>query len=342
MISIRSVDGPTADETNPTIGLTRRAFMGCLFAAPFLPLWLSSCSEGDTTGGWVFDPHNPVLGGALGVCFDPFVLKQGDRYKMWFSWRTQHAIGYTESGNGYQWSAPRIVLAPDPAIAGQIEVNRTSVLVRDGRYHLWYTGQSAEHSQIYYATSFDGLAWVRSSAQPVLVPTLDWEQSAVMAPDVLWDDERNEFRMYYSAGEQYEPDCIALATSMNGIAWTKREQPIFTADRNSQWESAKVTGADVHKIEGWYYMFYIGFADLHHANIGIARSRDGISGWHKHPANPILRAPGRLHPFAWDRDAIYKPSAIREEDKWIVFFNARRRDIEQIGMAVHQGVDLRF
>jgi predicted GH43/DUF377 family glycosyl hydrolase len=129
---------------------------------------------------------------------------------------------------------------------------------------------------------------------------------------------------------------------MNGIAWTKREQPIFTADRNSRWESAKVTGADVHKIEGWYYMFYIGFADLHHANIGIARSRDGISGWHKHPANPILRAPGRLHPFAWDRDAIYKPSAIREEDKWIVFFNARRRDIEQIGMAVHQGVDLRF
>lgn len=322
--------------------LTRRSFIGGLLAVPFLPLFLSGCSEGKTAGGWVLDPHNPVLGGALGVCFDPFVLKQGDLYKMWFSWRTRHAIGYTESSNGYQWSGPRIVVTPDSAVAGQIEVNRTSVLLRDGLYHLWYTGQSTGHSQIYYATSLDGIAWQRSSAQPVLIPALDWEKSAVMAPDVLWDDEKKEFRMYYSAGEQYEPDCIALATSEDGIAWTKRGRPILAADPNSQWEKAKVAGADVHKIDDWYYMFYIGFADIHHASIGIARSRDGVSGWQKHPANPILRPPGMLNPFAWDRDAIYKPSAVREEGKWILFFNARRRDTEQIGMAVHNGVDLGF
>lgn len=341
-MSIRSTDGPTPGETNQTIWLNRRAFITCLLAAPFLPLCLSGCSEGETAGGWVLDPHNPVLGGALGPCFDPFILKQGDRYKMWFSWRRQHAIGYAESPNGYRWSSPRIVLTPDPAVAGQIDVNRSSVLVRDGRYHLWYTGQSVEQSQIYYATSPDGLAWTRSSAQPVLAPAFHWEKSAVMCPDVLWDDEKSEFRMYYSAGEQFEPDCIALATSADGIAWTKREQPILNADPNSPWETAKVAGADVHKLDGWYYLFYIGFADLHHANIGVARSRDGISGWQKHPANPILRAPGMLNLFAWNRDAIYKPSAVREEDKWVLFFNARRRDTEQIGMAMHNGVELGF
>ena len=309
--------------------------MGCLLAGPFLPLFLSGCSEGRTTGGWVLDPHNPVLGGDLGVCFDPFVLKQGDRYKMWFSWRTQHAIGYTESTNGYEWTAPRIVITPDSAVAGQVEVNRPSVLIRGGRYHLWYTGQSVEHSRIYYATSLDGVGWIRSSSHQVLLSTLEWEKRAVMAPDVVWDNERNALRMYYSAGEQYEPDCIALATSADGLAWTKREQPILTADPSSPWERAKVAGADVHKLDGWYYMFYIGFANIHHANIGIARSRDGIGGWHKHPENPILRAPGSLHTFAWDRDAIYKPCAVREEDQWLLFFNARRRDIEQIGMAMH-------
>jgi beta-1,2-mannobiose phosphorylase / 1,2-beta-oligomannan phosphorylase len=340
-MSIRSTDDSAPGLGNPPGLLNRRTFIGCLLTAPFLPLCLSGCSEGETAGGWVLDPHNPVLGGALMVCFDPFVLKQGDLYKMWFSWRTKHGIGYTESHNGYQWSMPRIVLTPDPAVTGQIEVNRSSVLLRDGLYRLWYTGQSAEHSQIYCATSLDGLVWRRSS-QPVLASALDWEKSAVMAPDVIWDDEKNEFRMYYSAGEQYEPDCIALATSADGLAWTKREQPILTADPNSQWEQAKVTGADVHKVDGWHYMFYIGFADMHHANIGLARSRDGISRWQKHPANPIVRPPGGLNVFAWNRDAIYKPSAIREEDKWVLFFNARRRDVEQIGVALHRGVDLGF
>ena len=36
-------------------------------------------------------------------------------------------------------------------------------------------------------------------------------------------------------------------------------------------------------------MFYIGFRDRDHAQIGLARSKDGITGWERHPANPIIR-----------------------------------------------------
>jgi hypothetical protein len=39
----------------------------------------------ETTAGWVKHPKNPVLGGALGTCFDISVLKEGDTYRMWFS-----------------------------------------------------------------------------------------------------------------------------------------------------------------------------------------------------------------------------------------------------------------
>ena len=39
-------------------------------------------------------------------------------------------------------------------------------------------------------------------------------------------------------------------------------------------------------------MFYIGFRDQDHAQIGLARSKDGITGWQRHPANPIIR-PGK-------------------------------------------------
>jgi predicted GH43/DUF377 family glycosyl hydrolase len=163
-----------------------------------------------------------------------------------------------------------------------------------------------------------------------------------MVPDVLWDDEERLYRMYYSAGEQYEPDCIALAISSDGSDWRRRDAPVFMPDPAHPWERAKVTGCNVHRVDGQYLMFYIGFADTKHANIGLARSRNGIHGWERHPANPILRAPGMLNFNAWDRDAIYKPSAVKTDDGWVMFFNARRRHIEQIGMAVHRGHDLGF
>jgi len=99
--------------------IDRRTFIRWSLMAPFIST-LAACSEGETTAGWVLEPHNPVLGGTLGVCFDPAVLKDEQLYRMWFSWRTQHSIGYTESRNGYEWSTPKIVLKIDPTISGQI------------------------------------------------------------------------------------------------------------------------------------------------------------------------------------------------------------------------------
>ena len=80
-------------------------------------------------------------------------------------------------------------------------------------------------------------------------------------------------------------------------------------------------------------MFYIGFRDEAHAQIGIARSRDGLSAWHRHPANPIIR-PGRGR---WDHDAVYKPFAVLEANRWLLWYNGRHGSVEQIGLAVHEG-----
>ena len=87
------------------------------------------------------------------------------------------------------------------------------------------------------------------------------------------------------------------------------ENPIFRAGEQGGWEQHKVTACQVIRDEEWYLMFYIGFYDKHRAFIGLARSRDGLNDWQRHPANPIIR-PG-LSPTSWDYDAIYKPFAIR-------------------------------
>lgn len=296
-------------------------------------------ARGETAAAWTKSPVNPVLGGALGTCFDVTVLKESNRFRMWFSWRPRKSLALVESPDGVHWDEPRVVLEPNPATDWEADINRPVVLRRPDGYHLWYTGQAKERSWIGYATSPDGRTWNRMSERPVLAPEAPWETMAVMCPHVLWDAARQQFRMWYSGGEQYEPNAIGYATSPDGIHWTKHPpNPVFRPDPNRLWEQERVTACQVVRQGDWHVMFYIGFRDIDHAQIGLARSRDGVTGWERHPANPIIR-PGLNR---WDHDAVYKPYALVNAGRWLLWYNGRRGGVEQIGLAIHPGEDLGF
>jgi hypothetical protein len=290
-------------------------------------------------GGWEKYSGNPVLGGAYGTCFDISVLKDGDAYRMWFSCRPKASIALAESKDGFHWSTPVIVLPPDKATGWENDVNRPTVIKQGAVYRMWYTGQANGHSAIGYATSSDGLVWKRLSDQPVLSADQSWEKVAVMCPNVIWDRQTKQYKMWYSGGEQYEPDAIGYATSPDGMIWTKRaENPVFKSDPKIEWEQDKVTACQIVPDGGWYLMFYVGFRDVDHAQIGVARSADGITHWQRLPVNPILR-PGNNQ---WDADACYKPCAIFDGKTWLLWYNGRREHTEQIGAAMHRGRDLGF
>ena len=86
-------------------------------------------------------------------------------------------------------------------------------------------------------------------------------------------------------------------------------------------------------------MFYIGYRDIDHAQIGLARSKDGITGWQRHPGQPDHPARAKNK---WDHDACYKPYAIFDGGKWLLWYNGRHGGLEQIGLATHRGEDLGF
>jgi len=206
---------------------------------------------------------------------------------------------------------------------------------------MWYTGQAKGHSWIGAAASPDGKTWTRLSDKPVLSPEQPWEKVAVMCPHVVWDAQAQLFRMWYSGGEQYEPDAIGYATSADGLAWTRnKSNPVFAADPKTPWEQHKVTACQVVKQGDWWVMFYIGFRDVNHAQIGIARSKDGVSDWQRLASNPII-SPGKSQ---WDADACYKPFALYDPDagRWLLWYNGRRGHVEQIGLATHDGQTLGF
>ena len=291
--------------------------------------------------GWTKHEKNPVLGGNLGTCFDVTLLREENTYRMWFSWRPKRSIALVESRDGIEWSAPQIVLGPNDETDWEDNINRPGVLRRDGVHHMWYTGQARGRSWIGYATSPDGIRWQRRSSQPVLSAEAPWEKVAVMCPHVLWDAEKRLYRMWYSAGEQYEPNSIGYATSPDGLHWTRhQDNPVFAADPARPWEQHKVTACQVIPAAGSYLMFYIGFRDEHRAQIGLARSQDGITDWQRHPANPILFPTDN----AWDGDACYKPFAIYDQQsgRWMLWYNGRKGNVEQIGLATHPGIDLGF
>lgn len=289
---------------------------------------------------WVKYENNPVLGGNLGTCFDISVLRVDGKYRMYFSWRPKKSIALTESADGINWSEPTILIGPrETEQHWEDNINRPGVILKDGVYHMWYTGQfnaseTDGNSWIFYATSTDGVNFTRASEKPVLSPEEPWEKVAVMCPSVIWDEDAGIYKMWYSAGEQYEPDAVGYATSTDGLNWTKLgKEPIFACDPQTEWEKVKVAGVQVFKHGGWYYMFYIGYRTVDLAQVGIARSRDGIGNWERYPGNPIV-APDA---DKWDADACYKPCTLFDGEKWILWYNGRREHMEQIGVVFHEG-----
>jgi hypothetical protein len=57
-----------------------------------------------------------------------------------------------------------------------------------------------------------------------------------------------------------------------------------------------------------------------------------------HHQEPLIR-PGVNK---WDHDAVYKPFAIFDGKKWLLWYNGRRGGVEQIRLATHDGQDLGF
>jgi len=280
----------------------------------------------------------PVLGGSLGTCFDVSLIRDSGKYKMYFSWRPKKSVAVAESEDGIHWGEPKILIGP-ASTGWEDDINRPSVVVHGGTYYMWYTSQFNGHSSIGYATSKDGLTWQRRE-KPVLEPDQAWEKVAVMCPTVLWDEKAHQFRMWFSGGEQYEPDAIGYAVSPDGIHWTKNTGPVFEADPKNRWEQHKVTACQVIEWKGWNYMFYIGFRDIDHAQIGIARSKNGVDHWQRLKSNPIISPTVD----GWDADACYKPFAIYDEAnrRWMLWYNGRHGGLEQIGLVTKNGESLGF
>ena len=277
-------------------------------------------------------PKNPLFGNSeIGTAFDVYVTKCNGKYRLDFSWRKEKSLAVIFSDDGINWSEPQITLSPNEESGWEERVSRNCVLFIDGVYKMWYTGHARGHTFIGYAESADGFHFERKCAEPILIPEFPWEKDAVMNPCVLYEGEK--YRMWYAAGETYEPNVLAYAESDDGINWRKsRINPILVAEPGNYYEKDRIGGCQVIKTPDMGYLcFYIGYEDINTARICVARSKNGITGWERSKLNPLV-SPDK---DSWDGDACYKPSALWENELgvWRIWYNGRCGLPEYIGLA---------
>jgi predicted GH43/DUF377 family glycosyl hydrolase len=259
---------------------------------------------------WQPASHEPVLqpGSASQTVAigQPSCLAEPSAYSVWFTGATAERRGrvlHARSTDGITWRwTPQPVLDVGPAGSWDGWTVDTPAVVRCSRcnqpYRLYYYGQAsaagAEGSAIGLAESHDGTSFTRVRDEPVLEPGPDgaWDCRWIESPTVRHDHDRDLWLMWYSG---VGPDWLArigLATSADGVAWTKHPaNPVLTPPAEG-WDDAWVAVPTVVRWRSAWWMLYAGVSanDLadgaaDRPQLGFAWSVDGVH-W-IHPSVPV-------------------------------------------------------
>jgi len=246
---------------------------------------------------WTKYENNPVLSPVTpsnwedwGV-YAPFVLKQGDTLKMWYtgvkSFGVQQ-IGYAVSIDGINWQRYQnnpVLRVGSPGSWDAVYVGYPRIIFDGSTYHMWYFGNKSNSNPIYrigYATSPDGIHWTKADSVNPVLPLGEpgtWDDATHAGHSYFFDADT--FHLWFVGGD--EPPTtptrryrIGYAKSGDGITWEKHPEPVFYGA--GSWDSLKIHNPCVIVDSSGYHMWYQGKYGLNY-RIGYATSPDGIHNW---------------------------------------------------------------
>ena len=218
---------------------------------------------------WTKSMSNPVL--VLGPSgswddasiLEPSVLFDGSTYHMWYQGfdGIKRQIGYATSPDGVTWtkSGSNPVLNLGPSGSWDSSELRQPFVILDGElYRMWYTGSNGSIQQFGYATSTDGVSWIRHDG-PIMGRggTGSWDGVWMASPRVLMNG--SSYEMIYSAFDGSSVR-IGYATSQDGLAWIKYDgNPVLNQGSNGTWDDKFLFVGSVRLDVSTYEMWYGGF-----------------------------------------------------------------------------------
>ncbi len=288
---------------------------------------------------WEKYPGNPVMTVGPEEWEDPVLLPGSvifyeDEYHMWYCGGDFLAnggffrIGHATSNDGIAWTRDLLPVL-DTGSLGEWDdksVWNPSVLLKDGVFHMWYSGYGNEdetghgEDEIGHATSADGITWIKDEKNPVLKEGNEghWDDPVVVAPSVIYDG--TEYHMYYHASGSPSNGSIGHATSPDGTVWTRDPQnPVIS---KGAWDTPQTVYGGALFHNNTYYMWYSGGSFLDW-DIGYATSEDG-SSWTKFGDGPVLEKGAE----GFDTQLISAPSLIYDnnESRYKMWYRGQKAD----------------
>jgi len=294
-----------------------------LHVGPCPEIGYATSSDGKS---WTKYGANPVLTkGEPGAWDDEgvgscCVIKEGDTsYKMWYTGTPDSslneipAIGYATSSNGITWvkdTANNPVLQKGSAGAwDDAGVLSPCVIKEGGTYKMWYSGRADDgvigSLQIGYATSTDGVNWVKYGTAPVLARGTgsDWDSRGLGVCTVLGG---SFYQMWYTGyqgyGEAEIESAIGYATSSDGISWVKSGKVL---SKDDGFEAQAVGAPWITYSSRTYHMWYSGLDSNFDPAVGYAYYTVPSPGPGPKPKPPAL-PPGTTDVSDYiDRDGVF-------------------------------------
>jgi len=174
--------------------------------------------------------------------------------------------------------------------------------------------------------AFSQTSWQRHQGNPVLTATQGWESGfGVIGPRIL--KVGNVYKMWYTGLGTHRQ--IGLATSTDGISWTKpNPNPVLPNGQPGAFDADHVDYASVLFYNNKYWMWYTGYQNGVQ-KIGLATSPDGVN-WTRHSGNPVLTAGESA---AWDAQSVFAPFVIFDGKSFKMWYHGRGRYVQAAGYA---------
>lgn len=188
--------------------------------------------------------------------------------------------------------SPNPILAPQGAEWESAGTFNPAIIEHDGKIVMLYRAQDAKGtSRLGYAESTDGIHFVRRP-QPVLSPEAEYEKDGGVEDPRLVKFGDTYYLTY--TGYNTRDAQLCLATSRDLIHWDRKGVifPAYQGNWNTGWTKS---GAIVpEKIDGNYWMYFLGTTPDKNDQMGLAYSTDLIH-WTEATKTPVLpRRPGQF------------------------------------------------
>jgi len=212
------------------------------------------------------------------------------------------------------------ILSPEGTTWQSAGTFNPAVVLYNGKFVILYRAQDKNGtSHLGYAESSDGLHFTRRP-EPVLSPETDYEKDGGVEDPRLVKSKDKFGDMYYLTytGYNKKDAQLCLATSRDLIHWERKGVilPAYKGNWNVGWTKS---GAIVsEKIQGKYWMYFLGTSADKTDQMGLAYSTDLIH-WAEATQTPVLpRRPGQFD----SRVVEPGPPPIITKDGIVLIYNA--------------------